>query len=343
MLRPSPKIDWTMAARGVAVGVAVAGLGTVAWKRRHRHAKRRLTTGERPGPAVVLDPRPRGEGVYVVVNPDAGPALVPDKSVDLAEGLPDAALVELSEGDDLPELFALGAKGGAAALGMAGGDGSVNCAAGIAADQGLPLLVVPSGTLNHLARDLGVESVADAVQAVQKGRAIEMRLGEIDGRLFLNTASFGGYVAMVDARERYERYLGKWPAVLVALVKVLWSSEPLDLELDGRHRQVWLVFVGNGAYEPRGFVPNRRPRVDDDQLDVRLVEGTQPWARARLVGAVLTGTLSHSRPYDEFRCKRLEVRSHSGSLRLAVDGETFDGSDTFTICKRPDPLTVYAP
>lgn len=321
---------------------AAGGFLAWGWKRR-RQGKHRLATGERPGPAVALDPRPEGEGLYVVVNPDAGPALAPDKSGDLADGLPDASLVELADGDDLPELFELGVKSGAAALGMAGGDGSVNCAAGIAIEHGLPLLVVPAGTLNHLARDLGVESVADAVGTVQQGRAIEMSVGEIDGRLFLNTASFGGYVEMVDARERYERYLGKWSAVLVALVKVLWSWEPLDLELDGHRRKVWLVFVGNGAYQPKGFVPSRRPRLDDDQLDVRLVEGTQPWSRARLVSAVLTGTLAHSGAYDEFRCRRLEVRSLNGPVRLAVDGETFDGSAAFTIDKRSETLTVYAP
>ncbi len=327
----------------VAVAAAVA-VAVVAWRRQRRAARHRLSSGEqRPGPDVALDARTTGKGVHVVVNPDAGPLLSSDKGDDLAARLPDASVVELSEGDDLPELLEQGVKAGAAALGMAGGDGSVNCAAGIAADHDLPLLVVPGGTLNHLARDLGVESVEDAVEAVRKGRAIEMRLGEIDGRLFLNTASFGGYVEMVDLRERYERYVGKWPAVLVALVKVLWSSEPLDLEIGGRRRKVWLVFVGNGEYQPRGFVPNRRLRLDDDQLDIRLVEGTRPWARARLVGAVLTGTLAHSAPYDEFRCRSLEVRSHSGPLRLAVDGETFDGAESFTICKRPAPLTVYAP
>ncbi len=317
--------------------------GTVAWRMRRARATERLAEPGPPGEPVPQPPRPTGEGVSVVVNPDAGPALSSDPTDELRAALPDAELVALGEDDDLAELFRSRAEAGAEVLGMAGGDGSVNCAAQVADERDLPLVVAPAGTLNHLARDLGVQSVDDTVRAVQEGRAVRMRLGEIDGRPFLNTASFGGYVKMVDARERYERYLGKWPAAVVALAEVLRTSEPVEVELDGRRRRLWLVFVGNGAYEPKGFVPSRRPRVDDDRLDVRLVDGTSPWSRTKLLVAVLTGRLLHTPTYEEFRTDRLEVRSLEGPLRLAVDGETFDGSERFVACTRADPIVVYTP
>lgn len=69
------------------------------------------------------------------------------------------------------------------------------------------------------------------------------------------------------------------------------------------------MFIGNGEYEPRGFVPSRRARLDDDRLDVRLVDGTRPYARTRLLFAVLTGTFRTNNAYEEFRTERLEVRA----------------------------------
>lgn len=323
-------------------GLVVAGLTLVQLERRRR-ARGRLGGRSTPGTRHRLDARPRGAGLHVVVNPDAGPMWAGDERDKLVDELPEATVVELHEGDDLPQLLEDAVRQGAAVLGMAGGDGSQNTAARGALDHDLPLAVVPAGTLNHLARDLGLLDTNDTITAVQEGRAVEMDVGEIDGRIFLNTASFGGYVDMVDAREQLERIVGKWPAVLVALYRVLRRCDPVDVELDGRRRKLWLVFIGNGEYEPRGFVPSRRARLDDDWLDVRLVDGTRPYARTRLLLAVLTGTLRGNPAYEELRTEHLEVRSLEGPLRLAVDGETFDGSERFTVRKCEKRLVVYTP
>lgn len=324
------------------VAAALAAVRALARFRRRRR-KERLGGDQSPGRPVEAPTLPTGDGLYLVGNPDAGPAISTDPTDELEERLPDAVIHRLTETDDLSDLFEKGVANGARVLGVAGGDGSVSCASDRAVAHDLPLLVVPGGTLNHLARDLGVKSAGDGADALAAGRAVAMDVGEIDGKTFLNTASFGGYVEMVDAREQLERFLGKWPAVLVALVRVLRRFAPMEVELDGRRRKVWLVFVGNGVYDPQGFVPNRRYRLDDGQLDVRLVEGNQPFARLRLVAAVLTGTLHRSRVYDEFCAERLAVRSHSGPVRLALDGETGDGPEEFVIVKRPRALTVYTP
>ena len=92
------------------------------------------------------------------------------------------------------------------------------------------------GTLNHLARDLGLDGPDDAIAAVRDGHLAAVDLGCIDGKPFLNTASFGSYSEFVDARERLEGTLGKWPAMLVALFTVLRRATPLRVELDGHER-----------------------------------------------------------------------------------------------------------
>jgi diacylglycerol kinase family enzyme len=164
-----------------------------------------------------------------------------------------------------------------------------------------------------------------------------------DDRVFLNTASFGGYTEVVDAREQLEGRIGKWPALAIALTRVLRRIEPLPVEIDGRRRDVWLVFVGNCRYSPDGFGPSWRDKLDDGLLDVRLVDGKHPWARTRLVLAVLTGQLARCAPYEEWTCERLEVRSLDGPLRVALDGEVFDAGRSAVVEKRPRALTVCVP
>jgi undecaprenyl-diphosphatase len=166
----------------------------------------------------------------------------------------------------------------------------------------------------------------------------------IAGRPFLNTASFGSYVDLVDARERLESKIGKWPAMVIALARVLRRATPVDVEIDGKRSQVWMAFIGNCRYSPAGFAPTWRTRLDDDVLDVRLVGAEHPYARLRLLWAVMTGTLSKTEVYRcEFVRGPITVRSLEGPLRLARDGETFNGPAEFTIEKAPERLAVFVP
>lgn len=212
----------------------------------------------------------------------------------------------------------------------------------MAYDARKPLAVVPGGTLNHLARDIGVSSLEDVARGVEEGCTVDMDVAEIDGRPFLNTASFGSYAELVDARERLEDRIGKWPALVAALTTVLRGREPFEVEIDGHRQRIWAIFVGNCRYEPAGFAPAYRPEVADGLLDVRVVHGGHPFARTRLLLAVLTGTLARSRVYEQRFASEITVRSEE-SLRLARDGETFDGAREFTVRKRPRKLTVFVP
>ncbi len=225
---------------------------------------------------------------------------------------------------------------------MVGGDGSINAAASVAFAADLPLLVVPGGTLNHLARDLGVESPEDAAEALQTGTVSQVDLPRIDGRPFLNTASFGSYSELVDAREELEGRIGKWPALVVALVRVLRRGTPVDVELDGEPTSLWMIFIGNCCYHPEGFAPTWRERLDDGLLDVRVVDAAHPFCRTRLVLALLTGRLGRTRVYRAWTTDRLEVRAGE-SVRLACDGETFDGSADFTVEKSGDRVALFTP
>jgi undecaprenyl-diphosphatase len=285
---------------------------------------------------------PAGAGLVLVVNCTAGTA-----SAELADSLtarlPEAEIVVATAEDDLESLFSKAAAR-ARILGVAGGDGTVRLAAGVAVDAGLPLLVVPAGTFNHFAADLGVESADDALAALRDGNSVLVDVGTADGAAFLNTASTGVYVDLVRARDRLEPSLGKWPAMLIALADVLRGSKPVDLMVDGRRRKVWLLFVGNCRYEPSGAAPAYRPDLADGTLDVRMVDGSQPLARTRLVVAVLLGTLGRCRVYQTWPATSLRVASlGAGPVPLCLDGEATETKPALRIVKRPKKLLVYRP
>ena len=325
-------------AAGAGVGVATRFVWPVAPKEPAAVAPHRAYSS--------LGPGGDGEGVGIVVNPGAGRGAIGSAEspvVALRDGLPAAEIVELAEGDDLVEALERLVGAGCRAIGVAGGDGSINAAAGVALDHRLPLVAVPAGTLNHLARDLGVETVADAIAAVRDGYGAEIDVGWIAGRPFLNTASFGSYVELVDAREELEGRIGKWAAMGVALAGVLRHGTAVEVELDGKQRSLWLVFVGNCLYRPEGVAPTWRERLDDGQIDVRVVDASHPFCRTRLVVAALTGTLRRSRVFETWRATSLQVRSTDGPMRLARDGETFDGPEEFEIAKNGSRLAVFAP
>lgn len=285
-------------------------------------------------------PSPDGTGVRIVVNPSSGRAMTPAPTDELREGLPGADIHELDPDDDLAALLC---DDELVAIGAAGGDGTLAAVAAIAADRALPFVAVPAGTLNHLARDLGLDEVTDSIAAVRAGTAVHMDLAMAGDRAFVNTLTLGGYAPVVDARERLESRIGKWPALLVALVRELPKMEPLRVEVDDRPMRVWLAWIGNCQYHPDGFGPRWREELADGLLDVRLVNGAVRFSRTRFVVAVLTGRLASCPVYEERTTASLSIRSLDGPLRLAADGETYDGPVELVVTKRARALEVAVP
>lgn len=317
---------------GAAIGAGAALVSTRLMRRLPRIAN--MAAGERVPALTSAD----GQGVTVVMNGSSGTA--DSISAPLRAALPGAKIVEVEEPVDLEEAFEKAAAS-AEVLGVAGGDGTVNLAAEIAARHQVPLGVIPAGTLNHLARDLRIESLEDAVDALRSGTAVRMDLPTIAGRPFLNTASIGLYTKMVDIRERYEHRLGKWPAAMLASFSVL-RHEPVEVEIDGARRRVWVLFAGNCRYDPRGAAPLVRTRLDDGWLDMRLIHADARAPRLRFFLGLLTRTLRFSGVYEEWMTDRVDVRALQEPVRIARDGETSDGPTGFTI-EKSSSLVVYAP
>ena len=287
-------------------------------------------------------PNGDGAGIAVLVNPGSGSSSGEELAGTLRERLPQVRIMPLDDGDGLGDVLEAAA-GEAEVLGIAGGDGSVTAAAEAARERSAPLLVLPGGTLNHLARDLRVDRANDALDAVVAGETVGVDAATIDGRLFLNSAGFGAYPDMLVHRERLRPVLGRWPSQVAAFVVALVRARPLELTLNGTRRRVWLGFVGNCRYEPAGVAPSWRPRLDDGRFDVRLALADGRFSRPRLILAALSGRVLGSPAYVEELVDELRVESPEGSLRLACDGEHFEGAGDLVIQKLPERLEIYAP
>jgi diacylglycerol kinase family enzyme/membrane-associated phospholipid phosphatase len=322
---------------GAGMGAGIARLTGQLWPRLPQLADEAPPCQDRR----LVAPKTDGAGITVVVNPSAGAMRGEDLADTLRARLPRARVTVLEDAAQLDSELE-DAASGSDVLGVAGGNGSFMAAAEVALERSIPLLVLPAGTLNHLPRDLRVDDADDALDAVTSGELVGVDVATVDGRPFLNSAGFGAYPEMLAHSQRLRPRLGRWPGQLAALATTLARARPLDVALNGTRRRIWLGFVGNCRYEPSGFAPSWRPRLDDGLLDVRLALADVPFSRARLITAALTGRLPDSRAYAEQLVDELEVESSYARLRLARDGEHFEGPGDFVIAKRAQRLPVYA-
>ncbi|MHA6670178.1 bifunctional phosphatase PAP2/diacylglycerol kinase family protein [Homoserinimonas sp. A447] len=345
---------------GVALGASVAWLCTLIVKPRPAPAQ----PAREGGVPVPLPALADGAGAFIVVNPSSGTSTISADPLPLVEQrLPAARVHQLREGDDLAAVVREAVESARpVVLGVCGGDGTVAAVAQLARAADLPLLLIPGGTFNHFAGTAGIASAAAAIDALQAGHGVladvaELTVDDNPPVTVLNAASVGLYPDFVEQRTVGEERLGKWVAGLLAAVRVLWRSDPVDLAIDGRPAMVWSLFVGVNRNKAGSVTPLRRLRLDDGQLDVRILHaGT----RARAVGSLVFGRsggvflrrlgLLWGAPTNEsFTAGELSVAVSprpDGTPGLAHDGEVWlvarGGGYAWRIRNVPGGLRVYS-
>ncbi|WP_280434025.1 bifunctional phosphatase PAP2/diacylglycerol kinase family protein [Nocardia carnea] len=327
---------------GAAVGSGIALATRRWWPVRESDEAEASPVPEVP---VLAD----GKGLVVMVNPVSGDPNY-DPTDDIAAALSAATVLRTRPDMDCAvqlEQAVDAQQGPVLAVGVAGGDGTVAAVAAFALRKELPLVVIPTGTLNHFARDLGVYDLREVIDATGVGEAVAVDIAAVEygdeketrTRHLINTFSLGSYPDLVRLREKWQKRWGKWPAFAAALVVTLRRAEPIEIFLDGRWQRVWFLFVGNGPYHPHGAVPAFRDRLDSGLLDVRWLRADLRWSRTRAVIALVSAAIGHSRVYGERQLSELYVHLPEPEA-LAADGEVI-GSATHLRFSVAGQLAVY--
>jgi diacylglycerol kinase family enzyme len=233
---------------------------------------------------------------------------------------------------------------------MAGGDGTVSAGAGGLAGTDKPMGVLPLGTLNHFARDLGIPTELEAaVRNVAEGIVREVDVGEANDRVFVNNSSLGLYPAAVALRDAWmaRQSMQKWVAMGRAALDTLRRFPVVRLTLrvpeGSLNVTTPMVFIGNNRYETKLFSLGKRPALEDGDLWVYLARDAGRFRFLRLALRALIGRLDDSRDFQGLCVKEMLVEDRRRMLKVAFDGEVCHVAPPLRYQIRPRALRVIVP
>ena len=252
--------------------------------------------------------------------------------------------------ESIPEAARKAAASDADVVVLGGGDGTLGAGAASLVGGHKPLGILPLGTLNHFAKDVGIPLDLDqAVGTIEQGHVREVDVGEVNGRIFLNNSSIGLYPSAVAHREelRHRHGGGKWPAMLNACVDVFRRFPLLAVTLQVEDRAVALttpfVFVGNNRYDMRLFSLGTRASLQGGELSVYLARNGGRMGLLRLAFRALLGRLAQDRDFHSLTLPEVEIRHRRRSMRVSLDGEVVRMASPMRFRLRPRALRVLAP
>lgn len=288
--------------------------------------------------------------VVVVLNARAGGGVAADTAARIDAAIAAAGrrghVVSVRRGGEIAAASRRAVDQGCGVLVAAGGDGTVNAVASVAVAAGIPLGVLPLGTLNHFARDLGIPRDLDgALDAVLRGSIRRVDLGEVDGRIFLNNASLGVYPRIVRMRERLRaRGLAKWLGALWATLAVARRAPFAAVRLTGDGepivRRTPFVLVGNNAYRMEGFHAGTRAALDGGRLWVYAMRAS---GRRSLLWLAVRVLFGDTRELEALPASTVVIEVNRRRLSVALDGELAELAPPLECRIRPGALGVLVP
>src|SRR6185295_2547984 len=279
---------------------------------------------------------------YLIMNPKSGGGKV--EKFDLkrkAEEIgAEVFLIDGSEPVDVAKVARDAVAKGADLLGVAGGDGTQALVAGIAAEHGIPFVVISAGTRNHFALDLGLdrENPSNCLGALSDGVELRVDLGMINGQTFVNNASFGAYSEVVETPayrdDKLNTTLNLLPDLLQGQRGIRLSARADDTEI----RSPQALLVANNPYGTGDIAGlSRRARLDAGLLGVigikvRNVQQAVDLLRGRrAVGLRVLNT------------KKIEITADAPQIPVGVDGEALSMSTPVVCTISPGALRVWVP
>ena len=231
-----------------------------------------------------------------------------------------------------------------------GGDGSIRVVASALAGTSVPLGVLPLGTLNHFAKDLGVPlDLDEAVAAIANGTRRRIDVASVNDEIFINNSSIGIYPYLVSDRDRFRKQhaVAKWLATIPAMLHTLRQYPRTQLTIVTkdwtRTFRTPCVFVGNNEYKMELSSLGRREALDKGKLFLCVVKQPTPLGLLRAFLHLCLGQLDPTRDIERFELEELTITSRAAQLWVALDGEVGSMHPPLHYRSLPGALQVIVP
>ncbi len=209
----------------------------------------------------------------------------------------------------------------------AGGDGTVNAVASCLVDTEVALGIIPAGTLNHFAKDLGIPmDFAAAAKVLVQGQIKSVDVGTVHDQVFLNNSSLGLYPEVVRRRDGRFSKFGKWPALMIGTISVITRLKRYRLEICIDNKPIRkcvtpFVFVGNNKYDIEKLGLFKRHHLTKGKLCLYILKSHSLISLVWLVLRSLFGRSLREHELEAIECKSVEVNASKSKLSVALDGE----------------------
>jgi YegS/Rv2252/BmrU family lipid kinase len=293
------------------------------------------------------------DSVAVVLNAASGHGKAKkdsDRLQELFEAAGREARIDLARnGAELRRLVGEAVESGCDTLVAGGGDGTINTAASAVVGRNITLGVLPLGTLNHFAKDLGIPlNLDEAAKIILNGNWCRVDVGEVNGRIFLNNSSLGVYPLIVRLRERYRATLrGKWLAAFWAALTVMRRNPfmAVKLHVEGQEmiRRTPLLMVANNEYRTTGVHAGTRASIVDGRLALYVLNAERRPGLLGLALKTLVEGAERVKELDLFTVEQIAVETRRRHLQVALDGEVVTLDSPLHYQNRAQALRVFVP
>lgn len=253
--------------------------------------------------------------------------------------------VVLTHGREIVREIHNGAKTGYDTLIIGGGDGSVNCAASALAGTKQALGVLPLGTMNLFARDLGMPpKLEDALSALASGKERQVDLARLNGRLFHTLSGIGFFSQMARAREEVRSLPGKAVQVVAAAWRAFSRTGhfSLELDIDGKKRSIetYALLVTVNRFTGEAW---RRETLDKGVLECHFATDKATAARLKAGADLVTGRWRDNPGIESYTATRVRVERSRRRAWVATDGELMREYTPLEYIVVPKALRIIAP
>jgi YegS/Rv2252/BmrU family lipid kinase len=284
----------------------------------------------------------------VFLNRNSGPRSDVDALI-AAAGEAELEVVEISPALDCAREVRDRVSRGTKLFIAAGGDGTVHHVMQAVAQSDASLAVIPTGTYNHFARDLGIPLEWEAaLEVALNGNRRQVDVARVNDRYFINNLSLGLYPDLVARREARGRDYPRWKARLYALYVTMrkYKHVTLTIEAEAVRESVrtHVFMVSNNSYDlERVGIEAPRATLTEGRLSVYWLPHTSRFRLMRFVTRYMRGRVRQIPGFRSFRTTQMRVQSARPLLRVGIDGELFTLPAPLVITSFPRTLNVMVP